>query len=138
MRENQIDSGFYTPQSYCTFVKDSNTADAIICLLSIKTTQSEAAKIFQLTETEEPSRNGARSLIFVDNMQTVNWDHPAYKELVANVEGALKDVKKDRVDPIFVPISSKDGDNFLDLSKKSAWYSSGEYKPLTVVQAIDS
>jgi translation elongation factor EF-1alpha len=66
----------------------------------------------------------------------VNWVHSAYNELLTGA--ALKDVQKDGSEAILVPISSKGGDKFLDLSKKSSWYSSGKYRPLTVVQAIDS
>jgi hypothetical protein len=62
-------------------------------------------------------------------MQTVNWEHSAYNELVTAVAAPLKDVQKDGSEPIFDRISSKDGDNFPDLSKKSSSYSSGEYRP---------
>ena len=125
MRENQIEPGFYTPKSHCTFVKDPDEADTTICLLSVTTTQAEAVKSFRLAMTKEMSRSGSQLLVFIDNMQTVNWEHSAYKELDNQCSRSIQRRTGRWSGPIFVPISSKDGDNLLDLSKKSSWYSSG-------------
>jgi hypothetical protein len=58
MRENQIEPGFYTPQSYCTFVLESHMADATIYLLSVTMIQAEAVKVFQLARAEGRRKTG--------------------------------------------------------------------------------
>jgi hypothetical protein len=136
MREKQIEPNFHTPKNYCTFVEDANTADAIVCLLNIALAQDEAVKILQATGTEKALRNGLRPLVFIDKMQLVEWNQSSYEDMVSVTKSALKDLH-DGNTAIFVPISSRDGDNFLDSSKKSSWYSVGENRALTVVQAID-
>ena len=136
MREKQIELTFHTLKNHCTFVEDATTADSIVCLLNIAVAQNEAVKIPHAPEIEKASRKGIRPLVFVDGMQLVEWKQSSYEDIVAGTKSALKDLHDSNA-AIFVPISSTDGDNFLDLSKKSPWYSAGESGALTVVQAID-
>ena len=136
MREKQIEPNFHKPKNYSTFVEDANTADSIVCLLNIAVAQNEAVEIPHGPEIEKASRKGIRPLVFVDSMQLVEWKQSSYEDIVAGTKSTLNDLHDSNA-TIFVPISLTDGDNLLDLSKKSPWYSDGESGALTVVQAID-
>ena len=136
MQEKQIEPNFHSPKNYCTFVADAEMADAIVCLLSIAAGENEPVKIPQATEIEKALGNGILPLIFIDNMQLVEWKQSSYEDMVVGSKSALKELP-DGNTTIFVPISSVDGDNLLDLSQKSPWYSAGQKEALTVIQAID-
>ena len=76
-------------------------------------------------------------------MQDVDWDAKVYHDQKARLESAFRERNVDAQHVRYVPISSANGDNLLDLSKKSPWYSDKSAPPgeaifaQSVVEAID-
>ena len=137
MREKHIDTTFYTPKNYCAFVDESDAADTVVYLLDATNAKDDTSKVFQTTAAKKSLQRDGRALVLIDRMQAVNWDESTYKDLVSELSQTIKDVHGANIAALAIPISSTDGDNMIETSKKSTWYSSGDSGPLTVVHAID-
>ena len=142
MRNSNIEPTFHTPQHYCTFTEDMKHADAVICLINV--TESKPFGILELSYMEDVMATEVKIIVLVGGMDDVDWNPQPYSDPVAELEKRFKKHGVDRRRLRSVPIASAGGDNFLDLSSKSPWYSGkavdlGQTElPLTVVEAIDS
>lgn len=139
MRDNDLKPGFTTPKHSCLFVEDINTADTLICVVDV--TKANSDNILQLEDLDKAIGNGWNIVVLVESMHHVQWDPQPYYDLVTGLEAAFVNHRASMEQLRFVPISSAGGENFLDLSTKSPWYSdqarSKARIPQTVVQAID-
>ena len=143
MRDVQLQPYFRTAKHRCAFVEGTDTAEVVIILLDITMSTSDALGTLRFEEIKKAVSGGASAVVIVDKMQDANWAPQPYEDLVTNVEAAFKKEYGDAKEICSVPASSVNGDNFLDLSSKSHWYSqqdasSGGVKlPCTVIEAID-
>ena len=143
MREEDLEPSFYTTKQYCNFVDDVDMAEVIIFLLNVKMSKPDATDILKLADTGKAAQRGVKFVVIVDRLQDADWAGQPYEDLVASVEITIKEGCAGAKGIRFVPISSMSGDNLLDLSEKSPWYSqqvaaSGHSKlPHTVVGTID-
>jgi bifunctional enzyme CysN/CysC len=68
--------------------------------------------------------------ICVNKMDLVNYDEKVFNNIVQKYSEFLKEINLKPMN--FIPISAREGDNIVKLSKKTAWY-----KGVTILEAFD-
>jgi elongation factor 1-alpha len=61
-------------------------------------------------------------IVAVNKMDAVNYEESRYREVVAEVEDLLDQVRFDTADASFIPISALEGDNVVEHSDDMEWY----------------
>jgi elongation factor 1-alpha len=61
-------------------------------------------------------------IVAVNKMDTVDYDENRYREVIAEVEDLLNQVRFDTADASFIPISALEGDNIVERSDDTPWY----------------
>lgn len=143
VQAGSIDNTFHLPRHTCWLVDGTEGTDLLALVVNACRSGEDASNIVRRPETRRAAESGTDMVVLIDHMQDTGWNMQKYLELVDAVKTAFQATYGKGLNIPFVPISSASGDNFLEISDKSVWYTRDSAfsgianRPPTVVEALD-
>ncbi len=90
IRDERMQTIFYTPKHACAFVDDPDVADVVVYIVQAVATKPDVTKVINASQTKAVNK-GTALVVVIDDMQKTDWNYDSFRRLSTIIYNTIEE-----------------------------------------------